>query len=487
MNHRAASRPDVTTGDPVVGLAQNDQTPAGPLYRIAPDRPHSSHRAPSTRRRPDPSIVSAAIALAWFGGAVSVALIAPVTTVHDVVAPGGAFTLAGRLTGLIGTYLLLITVLLVARIPAIERVLGQGALVRAHRRIGPWVIVLLVAHAVFITLGYAQGVRTGAIHELWVLLTTFPGMLGATAGLLLIVAAGVTSYRNVQLRMRYETWWSVHLYTYLAVAVAFSHQLDTGAPFLGHPLARAWWIALFALTAGVALVYRVALPLVRTLYHRPRVGAIVGESPGVISVVLRGHRLDRLGAAGGQFLHWRFLKPGMWWEAHPYSLSAVPGRSEMRITVKFTGDHGHRLTALRPGTRVAIEGPYGAFIGHARATDRLLLVAAGVGATPVRALLEDLPGEVDVVTILRAPTRQDLVLGPEIERLVVARGGRLHELVGPRSRVSLDAATLRRLVPDAGRRDLYVCGPPGFTSTVVTAARALGVPEERVHHEDFTL
>jgi len=485
VNQTTASRPD-PAGDPVARLGR-DEGWSGRRGPFVADRSPTPRRAPSETRQPDPAIVSAAVALAWFGGAVSVVLLAPVTSIHDVVAPGGAFTLAGRLTGLVGTYLLLITLLLIGRIPTIERVLGQSALVRAHRRLGPWVVVLLVAHAVFITLGYAQGVQTGALRELWVLLTTFPGMLGATAGLLLIVLAGVTSYRNVQRRLRYETWWSVHIYTYLAVAVAFSHQLDTGAPFLGHPLARAWWIGLWVLTAGVVLVYRVGLPVLRTLYHRPWVEAVRAESPGVISVVVRGHRLDRLRAAGGQFLHWRFLKPGMWWEAHPYSLSAVPSRDEMRITVKFTGDHGHRLTTLKPGTRVAIEGPYGAFTGHARTTDRVLLVAAGVGATPIRAMLDDLPSHVDVLAILRAPTRADLVLGAEIERLVSERGGRLYELVGPRSQTTLDAATLRRLVPDLFARDVYVCGPPGFTRTVVAAARALGAAEERVHHEDFTL
>ena len=78
-------------------------------------------------------------------------------------------------------------------------------------------------------------------------------MLGAVVGLGLIVVAGVTSYRNVRKRMRYETWWTVHLYTYLAAAIAFSHQIDTGTPFLGHPLARAYWISLWLLTAGVVL------------------------------------------------------------------------------------------------------------------------------------------------------------------------------------------------------------------------------------------
>ena len=160
-------------------------------------------------------------------------------------------------------------------------------------------------------------------------------------------------------------------------------------------------------------------------------------------MVLRGRHLERLPVAGGQFLQWRFLKPGLWWQAHPYSLSALPAADRMRITVKQLGDHSEALAQLQPGTRVAIEGPYGAFTHHARHTDRVLLVAAGVGSTPVRAMLDDLPRHVDVVAILRGSSERDLVLRDEIAQLVGERGGRLHEVVGPRSRAPLDAARAR--------------------------------------------
>ena len=455
---------------------------AGGLTRWRP-REHSLARAEATR--PNKLWARLFTSLAWLGAAVSVALVVPITTAHDLAAPGGVLTFAGRVPGLLGTYLLLVTVLLIGRIPAVERALGQDTLVRWHRRLGPWIIVLIAAHALAITLGYAQGVKAGAVHEIGVLVTTFPGILAATAALGLLFLAGVTSYRNVRKKMRYETWWAVHLYTYLAAALSFTHQLATGAPFLGHPWARAYWIGVWVLTAGVVLSYRFGLPMVRSLGHRLKVVRVEQEAPGVVSIVTRGHNLDRLPVAGGQFLHWRFLKRGLWSQAHPYSLSALPAGNEMRITVKSVGDHSSALAQLRPGTRVAIEGPYGAFTHHARETDRVLLVGAGVGSTPVRAMLDDLPQHVDVAIILRGSTEHDLVLRDEIARLVGERGGRLHEVVGPRSQQPLDAAHLRRLVPDIGERDLFVCGPSGFRAHLIAAARSLGVPSGRIHHEDF--
>jgi ferredoxin-NADP reductase len=241
------------------------------------------------------------------------------------------------------------------------------------------------------------------------------------------------------------------------------------------------WLA----TAGVALVYRVGLPLWRTAMHSLRVVEVQEDSPGVVSLICKGRHLDRLPLSGGQFLQWRFLKRGMWWQAHPYSLSGLVQPPYLRVTVKGLGDHSRALAALEPGTRVAIEGPYGAFTAASRRGDSLLLVGAGVGATPLRALLEDLPRWTDVVVVLRAHTREELVLREEIAVLVEEHGGVLLELVGPRTDVRLDPAALTYMVPDIADRDLFVCGPEGFTEVVKESARAAGTPRRKIHEEAF--
>jgi ferredoxin-NADP reductase len=367
----------------------------------------------------------------------------------------------------------------------LEGVLGQDRLVRWHRRLGPWPIILLGSHAVLITIGYAEQASIGPWHELAILLTSYPDVLMATVAFGLLVMAGVASFRAARSRLRYETWWAVHLYTYLAIALAFSHQLADGVSFVGHPLARLFWIVIWASTAGVVLVYRLGLPLWRTVYHRLRVAEVREEGPGVVSVICAGRHLERLPIVGGQFLQWRFLHSDLWWQAHPYSISALPRPPFLRVTVKSLGDFSKSVANIPVGTRVAIEGPYGAVTAHSRCGDKVLLVAAGVGVTPMRAILEDLPAAVDVVVMLRAPTREDVIFHHEIAPLVQARGGRLHVLVGNRHQVRLDSRLLGKLVPDVGTRDVYVCGPDGFTNRIVVAARRLGVSSDRIHSESF--
>lgn len=456
------------------------------------DRPPSASRRSHTRmrapaRRPRPALVKMALAVVGVGLGISVGLALTTETASDLHAPGGPATFLGSFTGLVGTYLALVMVLLVSRIPFVERVLGQDGLIRWHRRLAPWPISLLIAHALFITLGYAQAARTGIWRQAGVMLTQYPDVLLATAALGIMCAIGVISVRAVRQRLPREKWWVFHLYMYLALAMSFAHVLALGPAFVGHPLTQAVWAAVWIATAGLVLCYRFGLPVIRTLRHQLRVAEVRREGPGVVSLILTGRHLDKLPVSGGQFVSWRFLTPEMWWQAHPYSLSAMPQPPYLRITVKAVGDHSAALASLRPGTRVAIEGPYGSFTRYAQRQPGAVLIAGGIGVTAMRSLLEDLPRHSAPVVIVRASQESDLVLRKEIAELVRHHRGELHEVIGTRDRVGIDERSLATAVPDIQRRDIFVCGPEGFVAEVVDTVRYLGVAEESIHHEAFAL
>jgi predicted ferric reductase len=438
-------------------------------------------------RRPRPALARAGLVLAGAGLGAVTALAITDETGAELRAPGGAVTFLGSMTGLVGMYLALLMVLMVSRIPAIERVLGQDGLLRWHRRLAPWPISLLLAHALFITIGDAQAAQTGLGHQVAVLLTRYPDVLIATVGLGIMSAIGVLSIHVIRRRLRRETWWLVHLYMYLALALSFAHVLALGPSFVGHPLTQIVWSVAWAATAGLVLCYRFGLPVVRSLRHRLVVHEVRQEGPGVVSVICSGRRLDKLAIAGGQFFFWRFLTRSMWWQAHPYTMSALPQPPYVRLTVKAVGDHSAAVAKLPPGTRIVIEGPYGVFTRFAQQRPQVLLMAAGIGVTALRSLLEDLPRNAAPVVVLRGARPEDLVLRAEVAELVRYRNGRLHELVGAREQALLDERSLQSLVPDLHRRDIYVCGPEGFVTSIVEVATRLGLPSEAIHHEAYAL
>jgi len=415
------------------------------------------------------------------------------------VTGGGADALSalGRLTGLLASDLLLLQVLLMARVPLIERAFGQDRLARWHRWTGFSSFWLMIAHIVLITIGYAGSAHTNAFAELWDMVVTYPGMLLATAGTLLLVLVVVTSMRAARRRLRYESWHLLHLYAYLGVGLALPHQLWTGADFTSSPAATAYWWTLYAVSAGAVVLYRLALPAWRNLRHRLVVSHVVPEGPGLTSVYLRGRALARLPVRAGQFFQWRFLDGPGWTRAHPYSLSATPFGQLLRITVKDLGDGSARVAGLRPGTRALIEGPYGKLTGETYAGGPVVLLACGIGVTPLLALLGELPYRPGEATLVyRARTEAEVAFRAELDWFARHRGVRVVYLLGPRAdRPSwlpgsvgalADDEALRRVAPDIARSQVFVCGPDAWTEAARAAAAAAGVPAERLHTELFS-
>ena len=402
---------------------------------------------------------------------------------------GDWLTNAGRITGLLAGYAMVVLVALMARIPPLERGIGADRLARWHAMGGRYSVSLVVVHAILITWGYAVTAHRSVVSQGWTLLDSYPDVLMATVAGLLLVGVGISSARAARRRLAYETWYFLHFYTYLAIALAFSHQFANGAEFVDNLAARIAWSAMYVVVGVAILWYRFLTPGYQAFRHQLRVESVRVEGPGVVSVVVRGRHLDELRAESGQFFRWRFLTRDLWWVSAPYSLSAAPTDDRLRITVKTLGDHSAALVHLRPGTRVVTEGPYGALTAALRRRRQVLLVAGGVGITPLRALFETLAAPRGNVTLLyRASREQDVVLRHELEQLAQERGAILWIVVGSRAELGgdpINARTLTENLPGIAQHDAYLCGPPGMTASAAAALRAAGVPKRHIHHESF--
>ncbi|HEU4978408.1 MAG TPA: ferredoxin reductase family protein [Solirubrobacteraceae bacterium] len=401
---------------------------------------------------------------------------------------GDVLNSIGRITGLLGAYLALLQVLMLARLPWLDGLVGFDRMTIWHRRNGKLCIVLIVAHTLTITAGYTLTDQIGLGSEISNLLGRYPGMVTATVGTGLLLLVVATSLMIVRRRLPYEAWYAVHLLAYAGIALGYLHQIPTGNELTADRTAQTGWHLLYIVPLALVVVFRLLLPLWRAWWHGLRVERVVRESPTVASVYLSGRRLHRLRAQPGQFFIWRFLTRGMWWQSHPFSLSAAPHGRELRITVKASGAYSARLAAIPPGTRAVADGPFGRFTPQARRRDRVALIAGGIGITPIRAMLEDLGG-VDVAVVYRALAAEDVVFRDELDRLAAERGLRVHYVIGDHRNGDnahlLSAGHLAELVPDLGERDVYLCGPPGLVAVIRRTLRDAHVPRRHVHLEEF--
>jgi predicted ferric reductase len=395
--------------------------------------------------------------------------------------------LVAHTSGLLAGYGVTVMVALMSRAPALERGVGADRLARWHGRGGSAIFILILIHGLAATVAWAMVQRT-SFWASTIDVLTMPGLIAATVGTLIFLTVGFISARNARRKLRYETWHILHLLTYLAIALSFSHEL-AGPDLAGLAPVQVAWSLLYTFSFGLVLRYRVLAPLTQLWRHALRVDHVVDEGSGVVSIILRGRHLNELNAESGQFFRWRFLTRALWRSSHPFSLSAPPHDQFLRITVKAIGDGTRLIHAVRPGTRVLAAGPYGAMTNERRQGRGVLLIGGGVGITPMRALFETVavPGR-DLTLLYRASTAEEILFRAELEHIARHRGAQLIFLTGPSSdpRNAISAQSLTAMDPDLAARDVYICASPRFASAATMALAQAGLPRRQLHHEEFT-
>ncbi len=413
--------------------------------------------------------------------------------INDLPSALGSFS---RLTALIATDLLLIHMLLIARVPWLDKLYGHDRTTVAHKRLGKPILYLVIAHFLASLIQFAILEGKNLFDELIAMASSSFDLLLSVVSLVTMIVVVVTSIKIARRKMSYEAWYIVHLLSYVSVLAAIPHQFSMGSDIAGKPLQSAFWISLYVFVLGNLLWYRILFPVVSMLRHRFKVTRVVSESSDTASIYIGGRNLDQLTAKAGQFYLLRVMNSKQWWRPHPFSLSATPNEDYVRFTIGDRGDDTSLMQNLKVGTRVMLEGPYGVFTEDRRTRQKVTLVCAGIGVPPIRALAESMvakPG--DLTIIYRTRNNSDAALLNELQKIAEVRGHTLQVLEGSRgsgnswlpasSTNEPDFQRVKAIAPDIAESDVFICGPTAWTRSVEKSLKQIGLSSNQVHAEEF--
>jgi len=190
----------------------------------------------------------------------------------------GALNAVGRITALVGTYLIVVQLILRTHVPWLVTAFGKDPLKTWHTWNAYVAFGLIGAHVVLQTAGYALQDRVDVWTTLGNFLLHFEGMVIAFAGFALLAGLTLIALDPLRHRLPWPVWRALHLYTYVAILLSVPHMIATGTDFLGAPLAVAYWTGMLGVVFAVLLAVRVP-PLWRaaTVGGRPNSAvAVVG-------------------------------------------------------------------------------------------------------------------------------------------------------------------------------------------------------------------
>ena len=407
---------------------------------------------------------------------------------------GGPLLALGRLAGLLAATQILTQLILIGRVKWVETAFGLDKLSRLHRWNGYLILGLIVIHPFLLTQAYAIINSTTYPGQFVDFLKNWEDLLRALAGFLILLGTIGLSITIIRRKLKYETWYFVHIFNYLAIALIFGHQLRFGTDAQGEWF-RLYWYTAYAFAFGNLIWFRFLRPLIKFSKHDFHVSRVVPEDPNGIatSIYITGDKIRNFRIKAGQFMIFRFFQKGFWWQAHPFSLSMMPKNGELRLTAKKLGDFTNQLPLLQPGVEVLIDGPHGLFTEDVINKDKILFIAGGIGITPIRALLESLGDKkLDMTLLYSTKSPSEQVFAEELTELSREHGFKIvniyaDEKIAGAEFGRLDQVMLARLVPDLSERDVFLCGPPPMMDALKIALNNLHLPKKQLHWERFAL
>ena len=368
---------------------------------------------------------------------------------------------------------------------------GVDVIYYFHRHISLMAAGIIIAHVAIL---FAIDPRTRALLNVVAAPWRARAAMAAAAALAALILSSLFRRR---LGIGYETWRRWHgALAVLAVLGALIH-IELVSHYIEAPAKRVLWTVYSACWLGLLVHVRLLRPWSQ-LRHPYVVDSLRPERGNAWTVTIRPDGHDGFRFQPGQFAWLTAWVSPFSIEEHPFSFSSSAGQAgRMSFTIKELGDFTRRVRDLVPGQSVYLDGPYGAFSPDRHPAPGYVLIAGGVGITPMMSILRSFADRSDgrpVLLFYANKTWEDVIFREEIETLQQRLPLTVvHVLERPPEgwtgeRGFVTAELLGRLLP-AERRDrhYFLCGPDPMRLAVERALYRLRVPLGRVHAERFNL
>ncbi|MGH8610747.1 MAG: ferredoxin reductase family protein, partial [Gammaproteobacteria bacterium] len=304
---------------------------------------------------------------------------------------------------------------LTARFRYVTEPWGEDVIYHFHRQISLIAVGLVVAHPLILVAVQPELLAPSNMLE---------APLSAHFALLSIfsvIALVVTALWRAALKIKYETWHLTHVVlAVVAITAGVVHMVGSGF-YLNDPWKRTLWIGLIIFWIGLLLYVRIAKPLF--MLRRPyRVTEVRQERGDAWTLAMQPDGHSGFHFSAGQFGWLTVWGSPFKITAHPFSFSSsaavTGGRVEM--TIRNLGDSTSTIQKVPVGKRVYLDGPYGAFTIDRNPADMHVLIAGGVGITPMMSMIRTLADGGDtrpVILLYGSKDWESITFREELEAL----------------------------------------------------------------------
>ena len=393
--------------------------------------------------------------------------------------------------GFVGLTQIGIQFVLIGRFRPLTYPYGLDVVLKYHRQIALVAIAFVLLHPVLILIEHPARV---------VLLNPFGGTYASKLGIastLALIALAAASVWRTRLKIRYELWRVTHTALGVSALVLAQLHVSLAGLYVNTPWKQALWIGSSVALVGLVVHLRLVVPWRQR--RRPwRVTGVRDEGGGTLNLDIEADGHAGLAFEPGQFAYLKLGNSPWTVEEHPYSIASSAERTDrLSFGIKALGDFSRTVRDVTVGTTVYVDGPHGAFSIDRAQAPGYVLVAGGVGITPMMSFLHTLADRGDprpILLIYSTNTEPELAYRDEIEalkdrldletRLVLEEPP--HDWHAEEGRITGELLE-RHLPKERFTRSFFVCGPPAMMAAVEEALLEHGVPRTHVNLEKFEL